>query len=86
MIKSKAVNNFLKDAKKESEKKVDNIQRLFSVVKDKKAFIQLLHDDLKCKTKPQSMRTNWFAGFWNMPDKYKERTIQLLQNTIINQQ
>jgi hypothetical protein len=79
---SKLIETFLEDVKKESENKVDNIQKLFSIVKDKTAFIQLLHSDLKCKTKPQSMRTNWFAGFWAIPDEYKERTIKLLQNTI----
>ncbi len=73
---------FLQKTNKVSKDEVDNIKTLFSVVKDKQAFIELVHTELKCSTKPQSMRTNWFAGFFAIPDKHKPRIIELLQNTI----
>jgi hypothetical protein len=37
------------------------------------------------KVKPNSVRTNWFATYYSIPEKHEPRVIELLQNTIKNQ-
>ena len=48
-----------------------------------KKFINLVADDLGLK--PLSIRNNWFSSFWAIPTQHEYRVIQLLQNTIKNQ-
>lgn len=60
-----------------------NIKALFDQVENKHEFIILLSKEFK--RKPATIRTNWFATFYSVPEKNEERVLQLLQNTIKQQ-
>jgi|TARA_R110001599_G_scaffold165527_1_gene354932 hypothetical protein len=62
---------------------VKNIKQLFPQIENKYEFILLLSNEFKIK--PSSIRTNWFSTFYSVPDKHQKRVVQLLQNTIKNQ-
>ena len=61
----------------------NNIKNLFNQVDNKFDFILLLSKEFKVK--PNSIRTNWFATYYSIPNKHQARVIQLLQNTIKTQ-
>lgn len=60
-----------------------NHKKLFDQLHDKKGFIKLISHEFGLK--PLSIRNNWFAGYYAIPDQYQSRVIELLQNAIINQ-
>ena len=61
----------------------NNIKNLYNQVDNKFDFILLLSNEFKLK--PNSIRTNWFATFYSVPNKHQDRVIELLQNTIQRQ-
>ena len=61
----------------------NNIKNLYDQVDNKFDFIMLLSNEFKLK--PSSIRTNWFATFYSVPNKHQTRVIELLQNTIQRQ-
>ncbi len=61
----------------------ENIKDLFNKVQDKNSFIIYLSNEFNIK--PNSIRTNWFQTFFSIPDKHKERVIELLQRQIQQQ-
>jgi hypothetical protein len=61
----------------------NNIKNLFNQVDNKFDFILLLSKEFKVK--PNSIRTNWFATYYSIPNKHQARVIELLQNTIKTQ-
>ena len=60
-----------------------NIKDLFRNVKNKTEFIELLSKEFD--RKPASIRNNWFASFYSIPQEHEERVVELLQRTIIAQ-
>lgn len=61
-----------------------NIKELYHKVTDKVDFILLCSDHFKIK--PQSIRNNWFNGFYSIPDKHQQEVVKILQNYIKQQQ
>jgi len=61
----------------------NNIKNLYNQVDNKFDFILLLSKEFKVK--PNSIRTNWFATYYSIPNKHQARVIELLQNTIKTQ-
>ena len=61
----------------------NNIKNLYDQIENKFDFILLLANEFKVK--PSSVRTNWFATYYSIPEKNKPRVIELLQNTIKSQ-
>tara|TARA_R110002051_G_C8374478_1_gene444101 strand:+ start:320 stop:526 length:207 start_codon:yes stop_codon:yes gene_type:complete len=61
----------------------ENIKHLYTQIENKHGFIILLSHEFKLK--PNSIRTNWFATFYSVPNKHQDRVIELLQNTIQRQ-
>tara|TARA_B100000780_G_C20855539_1_gene340058 strand:+ start:152 stop:379 length:228 start_codon:yes stop_codon:yes gene_type:complete len=57
-----------------------NIKDLFKQVENKYDFILLLSKEFNVK--PNSIRNNWFASYYSIPEKYEDRVIKLLQNKI----
>lgn len=60
-----------------------NIKELFNQIDNKFDFILLLSNEFHVK--PSSIRTNWFSTYFSIPEKHKDRVLQLLQNTIKQQ-
>ena len=60
-----------------------NIKQLFNQIENKFDFIILLSNEFKVK--PNSIRTNWFATYYSIPTKHEARVLELLQNTIRQQ-
>jgi len=63
--------------------KIDNIKQLYKMVFHKTKFIQLVADDLGLNA--QYVRGHYFSSFWNIPERYQDRVITLLQRTIKTQ-
>jgi|TARA_R110002111_G_scaffold8225_2_gene30728 hypothetical protein len=61
----------------------NNIKNLYDQIENKFDFILLLANEFKVK--PNSVRTNWFATYYSIPEKHEPRVIELLQNTIKSQ-
>ena len=61
----------------------ENIKELFDQIENKLDFINLLSNEFK--TKPNSIRNNWFSSYYSIPEKHEPRVIELLQNTIKSQ-
>jgi hypothetical protein len=57
-----------------------NIKNLFNKTTNKKELILLVaeHFDLN----PRSVQCNWFSGFYQVPEKYQNRCIKIMQNFI----
>jgi hypothetical protein len=64
--------------------KINNIKDLYSQINKKTKFISMVADDLS--KSPQYVRGHWFSAFWTIPECYRDRVIELLQNTITNQE
>lgn len=62
---------------------IENIKILYNQLHDKVAFVQLVAKEFD--NKPQSIANNWFSRFWSVPDVHQPRVVELLQNTIANQ-
>ncbi len=61
----------------------ENIKQLYNELDNKKSFVLLCSDEFKIK--PQSIRNNWFSGFYSIPDKHQEQLLKLLQNCLMQQ-
>ena len=62
----------------------DNIKQLYKEIDRKTEFIQMVADHFK--KSPQYLRGHWFSSFWQVPEKYQEELIKIMQNTIKQQQ
>ena len=60
-----------------------NIKQLFNQIDNKFDFILLLSKEFKVK--PNSIRNNWFAAYYSIPQKHELRVLEILQNTIKQQ-
>jgi len=60
-----------------------NIKQLFNQIDNKFDFIILLSNEFKVK--PNSIRTNWFSTYYSIPQKHESRVLEILQNTIRQQ-
>mgnify|MGYP003624885648 CR=1 FL=1 len=60
-----------------------NIKKLFNQIKNKKEFVFLLAQEFELK--PNSIRTGWFSTYYSIPEKHQNRVIEILQNTITQQ-
>lgn len=73
--------------------KRQNIIDRYQEVKDKGAFLRLIHSEklrLKTQNRPPSygtIKNNWFSSHnnWDIPEIHYGRIIKLLQRTIRNQ-
>lgn len=63
--------------------KIGNIKELYSQLKNKKEFMEIVSDDLD--KKPNTLKNWWFSGFFSIPDEYQDRVLELLKETIKNQ-
>lgn len=61
----------------------DNIKELWKMVDKKTEFIQAAAEDLD--KSPLTLRQHWFGSFWSIPEEHQPRIVELLQNTIANQ-
>jgi len=61
----------------------ENIKHLFNQIENKFDFILLLSKEFKVK--PNSIRNNWFAAYYSIPQKHESRVLEILQNTIKQQ-
>ena len=55
-----------------------NIKDLYKELDNKKDFVLLCSDEFNIK--PNSIHSNWFNGYWSIPDKHTGRVLELLQN------
>ena len=60
-----------------------NIKELFNQIDNKFDFILLLSKEFKVK--PNSIRTNWFSTYYSIPEKHESRVVEILQQTIRQQ-
>jgi hypothetical protein len=60
-----------------------NIKKLFNQIKNKKEFVFLLAQEFELK--PNSIRTGWFSTYYSIPEKHQNRVVEILQNTITQQ-
>lgn len=65
--------------------KRENIKHLYGKIKNKSNFIQLVADETKANY--GTVKSHWLcaSGGFSVPEKYQERVIELLQNTIRSQ-
>lgn len=65
--------------------KTDNIKDLWSKLEhgSKTTFIELVAFDLG--KSPNTLHNHWFARWWQIPEEFKDRVIELLQKTIAQQ-
>ena len=63
--------------------KMDNIKGLYPQIKQKTKFIKEVADYFGLN--PQYVRGHYFSSFWTIPEDKQDRVIELLQNTIKNQ-
>ena len=61
----------------------DNIRQLYKQLNKKTEFIEMLAKDVN--RSPNTIKNFWFGGFWQTPKHFQERTVELLQRTIKNQ-
>jgi len=61
----------------------ENIKHLFNQIENKKPFILLLSNEFKVK--PNSIRNNWFSSYYSIPKKHESRVVEILQQTIRQQ-
>lgn len=64
----------------ENVKTIENIKELYSQLKNKKEFMEIVSSDLD--KKPNTLKNWWFSGFFSIPDEYQERVLELLKETI----
>ena len=60
-----------------------NIKELFNQIENKFDFILLLSKEFKVK--PNSIRNNWFSSYYSIPEKHESRVVEILQQTIRQQ-
>jgi len=60
-----------------------NIKQLFNQIENKFDFIILLSKEFKVK--PNSIRNNWFSSYYSIPVKHESRVVEILQQTIRQQ-
>ena len=60
-----------------------NIKQLFNQIDNKFDFILLLSNEFHVK--PSSIRTNWFSTYYSITQKHESRVLEILQNTIRQQ-
>ena len=60
-----------------------NIKELFNQIENKFDFIILLSKEFKVK--PNSIRNNWFSSYYSIPEKHESRVVEILQQTIRQQ-
>jgi len=60
-----------------------NIKQLFNQIENKFDFILLLSKEFKVK--PNSIRNNWFSSYYSIPEKHESRVVEILQQTIRQQ-
>jgi hypothetical protein len=60
-----------------------NIKELFNQIDNKFDFILLLSKEFKVK--PNSIRNNWFSSYYSIPEKHESRVVEILQQTIRQQ-
>ena len=60
-----------------------NIKQLFNQIENKFDFILLLSKEFKVK--PNSIRNNWFSTYYSIPEKHESRVVEILQQTIRQQ-
>ena len=61
----------------------ENIKHLFNQIENKFDFILLLSKEFKVK--PNSIRNNWFSSYYSIPEKHESRVVEILQQTIRQQ-
>lgn len=61
----------------------ENIKQLFNQIENKFEFILLLSKEFKVK--PNSIRNNWFSSYYSIPEKHESRVVEILQQTIRQQ-
>ena len=54
----------------------ENIKELFDQIENKLDFINLLSNEFK--TKPNSIRNNWFSSYYSIPEKHEPRVKRLI--------
>ena len=62
---------------------IEVIRELYDQIDKKTKFIIKVAKDLG--KSPQTVRVHWFAQFWSIPEEYQQRVIELLEETIKNQ-
>jgi uncharacterized protein (DUF1778 family) len=62
---------------------IENIKTLYGQLDDKTTFIETVAKEVGKKV--ITVRTHWFCRYFAIPDEYQERVVELLQNTIKNQ-
>ena len=60
-----------------------NIKQLYNQIDNKFDFILLLSKEFKVK--PNSIRNNWFSSYYSIPEKHESRVVEILQQTIRQQ-
>ena len=63
--------------------KKDQIKELYSQLKEKTKFIELVAK--KVNRSPKSLRNHWFSEFWSIPEEYQQTVIDELNKTLLNQ-
>lgn len=63
--------------------KKDQIKDLYSQLKEKTKFIELVAK--KVNRSPKSLRNHWFSEFWSIPEEYQQTVIDELNKTLLNQ-
>jgi hypothetical protein len=61
----------------------ENIKKLYKQLIDKKGFNTVVAKEFG--NQPQSVATNWFSNYWAIPEEYRPRVVEMLQNAILNQ-
>ena len=61
----------------------ENIKHLFNQIENKFERILLLSKEFKVK--PNSIRNNWFSSYYSIPEKHESRVVEILQQTIRQQ-
>lgn len=57
-----------------------NIRELYAQVEKKHVLQEVLATEFGLET--MSVKNNWFGPIYGVPKKYRERVIEILQNTI----
>jgi len=71
-------------AKTLEQKPIETIKMLYNQLKVKKDFILIVAEDLDKST--GTLQQHWFSRFWSIPKDYQPRVIELLKQTIREQQ
>ena len=62
---------------------IENIKTLYEQIEDKYSLIMEL--SIKFGIRPGSIRTNWFATFFSVPENHQEEVVTILQKKIREQ-